>query len=151
MVQNRFSYKAHFFVIVFRNCQQYASLFFIVGVDNSGQENELGILELIHCLVETLDKYFQVSFVFTAALCFRCISFLFDSKIMDDLFVVYLPTLSIIIQTVCELDIMHNLDKTHFILNEVVMNGTIVDANRENVLNLRSLEDKHSNVLTRGA
>jgi hypothetical protein len=33
-------------------------LFFIVGVD-SDEENELGILEFIHALVETLDKYFE--------------------------------------------------------------------------------------------
>mmetsp|Transcript_19674 Transcript_19674/g.32477 ORF Transcript_19674/g.32477 Transcript_19674/m.32477 type:complete len:107 (+) Transcript_19674:374-694(+) len=37
--------------------RRYASLFFIVGVD--GQTNELGVLELIHNLVETLDKYFE--------------------------------------------------------------------------------------------
>ncbi len=43
---------------------------------------------------------------------------------------------------------MHNLDKTHFILDEIVMNGVIVDANRENILRLRQLEDKHSNVTT---
>mmetsp|Transcript_21035 Transcript_21035/g.63287 ORF Transcript_21035/g.63287 Transcript_21035/m.63287 type:complete len:144 (+) Transcript_21035:350-781(+) len=36
--------------------RRYASLFFIVGVD--GDENELAILEFIHCLVETLDRYF---------------------------------------------------------------------------------------------
>lgn len=36
---------------------QYASLFFIVGVGvDSDDENELGVLEFIHCLVETLDK-----------------------------------------------------------------------------------------------
>lgn len=36
---------------------QYASLFFIVGVGvDSEDENELGVLEFIHCLVETLDK-----------------------------------------------------------------------------------------------
>ena len=38
--------------------RRYASLFFIVGVDQDG-ENELGILEFIHALVETLDKYFE--------------------------------------------------------------------------------------------
>ncbi len=43
---------------------------------------------------------------------------------------------------------MHNLDKTHFILDEVIMNGVIVDANRENILRLRQLEDKHSNAIT---
>lgn len=36
--------------------RRYASLFFIVGLD--GDENELAALELIHCLVEALDKYF---------------------------------------------------------------------------------------------
>ena len=37
--------------------RRYASLFFIVGVDI--HENELAILEFIHCLVETFDKYFE--------------------------------------------------------------------------------------------
>ena len=41
------------YTVVYR---RYASLFFIVGVD--GHENELALLELIHCLVETLDRYF---------------------------------------------------------------------------------------------
>ncbi|KAI5067909.1 hypothetical protein GOP47_0016254 [Adiantum capillus-veneris] len=36
--------------------RRYASLFFLVGVD--GDENELAILEFIHCLVETMDRYF---------------------------------------------------------------------------------------------
>lgn len=40
--------------IVYR---RYASLFFIVGVDLF--ENELGILEFIHSLVETFDTYFK--------------------------------------------------------------------------------------------
>ncbi|GBG34003.1 AP-4 complex subunit sigma [Hondaea fermentalgiana] len=74
--------------------RRYASLFFIVGVDQD-EENELGILEFIHCLVETLDKYFS---------------------------------------NVCELDIMFNLEKAHFILNEMVQNGHVVEANKANVL-----------------
>ena len=36
--------------------RRYASLYFIFGVDED--ENELSILEFIHNLVETLDKYF---------------------------------------------------------------------------------------------
>lgn len=39
--------------MVFR---RYASLFFLVGVDE--EENELAILEFIHALVETLDQNF---------------------------------------------------------------------------------------------
>jgi len=37
--------------------RRYASLFFIVGVES--HVNELSILEFIHSLVETLDKYFE--------------------------------------------------------------------------------------------
>eukprot|EP00954_Amorphochlora_amoebiformis_P019256 1331503-Amorphochlora_amoeboformis.AAC.1 len=69
--------------------RRYASLFFIVGVD--GQTNELGILEFIHNLVETLDKYFE---------------------------------------NVCELDIMFNLEKAHFILDEMICNGHIIETNK---------------------
>ncbi|KAG3022281.1 hypothetical protein PC119_g9321 [Phytophthora cactorum] len=60
--------------------RRYASLFFIVGVKDDDSENELGILEFIHALVETMDKYFE---------------------------------------SVCELDIMFNLEKAHFILDEM--------------------------------
>ena len=74
--------------------RRYASLFFIVGVD-SDEENELAVLEFIHALVETLDKYFE---------------------------------------NVCELDIMFNLEKAHFILDEMVMNGYIIETNKANVL-----------------
>lgn len=42
------------FKIVFR---KYASLFFIIGIDET--ENELGIYEFIHNMVEVLDKYFE--------------------------------------------------------------------------------------------
>ena len=38
--------------------RRYASLFFVVAVDND-DENELSVLEFIHSLVETMDKYFE--------------------------------------------------------------------------------------------
>lgn len=90
-------------------CQQviyrrYASLFFIIGVDGD-EENELGILEFIHALVETLDKYFE---------------------------------------SVCELDIMFNLEKAHFIVDEMVNNGHIVEANKSNILKPIALMEKAS-------
>jgi AP-4 complex subunit sigma-1 len=44
--------------------RRYASLFFIVGtkpdighLENENTENELGLLEFIHTLVETMDKW----------------------------------------------------------------------------------------------
>lgn len=84
--------------------RRYASLFFIVGVEQDS-ENELGILEFIHALVETLDKYFE---------------------------------------SVCELDIMFNLEKAHFILDEMVMNGCIVETNKANILKPIALMEKTS-------
>ncbi len=62
--------------------RQYATLYFIFWVDSS--ESELGILDLIHVFVETLDNCFE---------------------------------------SVCELDIIFNMDKVHYILQEVVMGG----------------------------
>lgn len=81
--------------------RRYASLFFIVGVD--GDENELSVLEFIHCVVETLDKYFE---------------------------------------NVCELDVMFNAEKAHFILEEMVSNGNVVETNKMNVLQPLVLMDK---------
>lgn len=45
-------------------------------------------------------------------------------------------------QSVCELDIMFNLEKTHFILDEMILNGYICEGNRENVLKPLLLMDK---------
>lgn len=83
--------------------RRYASLYFIVGVDNDSSGNELAYLEFIHSLVETLDKYFE---------------------------------------NVCELDIMFNIEKAHFILDEMVANGYIVEMNRANILQPLQLMDK---------
>ena len=64
--------------------RRYASLYFIIGLDLEEDINELSMLEFIHNLVETMDKYFE---------------------------------------NVCELDIMFNIEKAHFIMDEMVMNG----------------------------
>ncbi|CAI5534594.1 unnamed protein product [Closterium sp. Naga37s-1] len=83
--------------------RRYASLFFLVGVD--GEENELAVLEFIHCIVETMDRYFG---------------------------------------NVCELDIMFHLEKAYFMLDEMVMNGCVMDTNKLNVLAPIQLMDKSS-------
>ena len=44
----------------------------------------------------------------------------------------------------CELDIMFNLEKAHFILDEMVMNGCIIETNKMNVLAPVQLLDKAS-------
>eukprot|EP00884_Botryococcus_braunii_P004446 jgi/Botrbrau1/14001/Bobra.150_1s0011.1 len=81
--------------------RRYASLFFLVGVDSD--ENELAILEFIHCLVETLDRYFS---------------------------------------NVCELDLMFHLEMAHFVVDEMLMNGCIVETNKQNILAPIQLLDK---------
>ncbi|KAK2567454.1 AP-4 complex subunit sigma [Acropora cervicornis] len=80
------------FKVVYR---RYASLFFIIG-------NELAILEFIHNLVETLDRYF--------------------SNV-----------------------IMFNLDRVHMILDEMIVNGQIVETNKNRILAPVAIFDKAAN------
>ena len=44
-------------------------------------------------------------------------------------------TLDKYFENVCELDIMFNIEKAHFIIDEMVMNGMIVETNKTNILN----------------
>ena len=114
------------FKVIYR---RYASLFFIVGTKadfdvrkssstvalataGGGEksyienyENELGLLEFIHTLVETMDRWAG---------------------------------------SICELDIMYQLEQVHFLLDEMVMNGYIVDTNKSNVLRSIDLMDRES-------
>ena len=55
--------------------RRYASLFFVVAVDGD-DDNELSILEFIHSLVETMDKYFE-------SVCELDVSFLAVKTIID--------------------------------------------------------------------
>jgi AP-4 complex subunit sigma-1 len=82
--------------------RRYASLFFVVAVDGD-EENELSVLEFIHSLVETMDKYFE---------------------------------------SVCELDIMFHIEKAHYIVDEMVTNGCIIENNKTNILKPIALIDK---------
>ena len=44
----------------------------------------------------------------------------------------------------CELDIMFSLEKVHFIVQEMVANGQIVETNMNNILGPLSLLESHS-------
>jgi AP-4 complex subunit sigma-1 len=68
-------------------------------------ENELGLLEFIHSLVETMDRWAG---------------------------------------SICELDIMYQLEQVHFLLDEMVMNGYIVETNKSNILRPIDLMDRES-------
>jgi len=73
--------------------RHYATLYFVFVVDSS--ESELGILDLIQTLVETLDK------------CFR---------------------------NVCELDLVFHVDKVHFIVDEIIMGGMVLETRMPEIL-----------------
>ena len=85
--------------------RRYASLYFIVGIDDE-DSNELGILEFIHAFVEVR--------------CFlRYDGSLIAHQMLDKYF-----------GNVCELDLMFSIDVSHHILDEMVVNGHIVETNR---------------------
>lgn len=46
--------------------------------------------------------------------------------------------------SVCELDIMFNFDKVHFLIDEVISNGCIVEGSSRNVLGPLQLLDQHT-------
>lgn len=46
-----------------------------------------------------------------------------------------METLDKYFENVCELDIMFNIEKAHFIMDEMVMSGYILETNKANILN----------------
>ncbi len=46
--------------------------------------------------------------------------------------------------SICELDIMYQLEQVHFLLDEMVMNGYIVETNKMNVLRPLELMERES-------
>jgi AP-4 complex subunit sigma-1 len=47
-------------------------------------------------------------------------------------------------ENVCELDIMFSIERAHFIVDEMVMNGEILETNKSNILRPILLMDKHA-------
>lgn len=108
--------------------RRYASLFFVVAVDGD-DENELSILEFIHSLVETMDKYFESVCELDVSSCctFLAISFHF---------------LVAKVNCLSTWQIMFHIDKAHYIVDEMVANGCIVENNKANILKPLALMDK---------
>ena len=100
-------------------------MYFIIGIDIDDDINELGMLEFIHNMVETLDKYFEnVCELDVSQHCYchhgRLHSILDRFSLINTAFVV---------------QIMFNIEKAHFIIDEMVMSGYIVETNKTNILN----------------
>ena len=90
--------------------KRYASLFFIAGVDK--EDNELIALEEIHLFVEVLDRYF--------------------GNVRDSS-----PTgLTRLMAQVCELDIIFNFHKAHYIIDELFVGGHLQETSKAEVLRI---------------
>nr|XP_021509861.1 AP-4 complex subunit sigma-1 isoform X1 [Meriones unguiculatus]XP_021509862.1 AP-4 complex subunit sigma-1 isoform X1 [Meriones unguiculatus]XP_021509863.1 AP-4 complex subunit sigma-1 isoform X1 [Meriones unguiculatus] len=108
------------FKLIYR---QYAALFIVVGVNET--ENEMAIYEFIHNFVEVLDEYF--------------------SRVSELDVSFSVPFLMVCGKAHSGPDqIMFNLDKVHIILDEMVLNGCIVETNRTRVLAPLLILDKMS-------
>ena len=88
--------------------RHYATLYFIFCVDSS--ESELGILDLIQVF---LRSSFMENFKF---------------------FQVLVETLDRCFENVCELDLIFHMDKVHFILNEMVMGGMVLETSLQEIV-----------------
>ena len=90
--------------------KRYASLFFIAGVDK--EDNELIALEEIHLFVEVLDRYF--------------------GNVRDSS-----PNgLTRLTAQVCELDIIFNFHKAHYIIDELFVGGHLQETSKAEVLRI---------------
>lgn len=97
-------------------------------------QNELAILEFIHLLVETMDRHFGnvVSLQIWKITKIRTPLSLSQSQFLE------------CVNLQCELDIMFHLEKAHFMLEEMVMNGCIIETSKANILAPIQLMDKAS-------
>lgn len=93
-------------------------------------------MEFIHLLVETMDRHFGnvVSLHNLMQLCVTRSS-------LSSLIAISSSFISFI---QCELDIMFHLEKAHFMLEEMVMNGCVVETGKSNILPPIQLMDKTS-------
>jgi len=46
--------------------------------------------------------------------------------------------------SICELDIMYQLEEVHFLVDEMVQNGFIVETNKQNILRPIALMERES-------
>lgn len=91
--------------------KRYASLFFIAGVDKD--DNELIALEEIHLFVEVLDRYF-------------------GNVRPSSSSSTPMPHSS----QVCELDIIFNFHKAHYIIDELFVGGHLQETSKAEVLRI---------------
>ncbi|XP_075281265.1 AP-4 complex subunit sigma-1 isoform X5 [Opisthocomus hoazin] len=108
-------------------------------LSRSKDQNEMAVYELIHNFVEVLDKYFsrvsELDVSFSVSEIHLCLSLL----VCVPVYAVFIA-LTVKQSRQCRgftnfaLTIMFNLDRVHIILDEMVLNGCIVETNRNRIL-----------------
>uniref|UniRef100_A0A8C2F3I4 Adaptor related protein complex 3 subunit sigma 2 n=1 Tax=Cyprinus carpio TaxID=7962 RepID=A0A8C2F3I4_CYPCA len=95
--------------------RHYATLYFVFCVDSS--ESELGILDLIQNML-----LFTIVYNFVKQ--------------------VFVETLDKCFENVCELDLIFHMDKVHYILQEVVMGGMVLETNMNEIVAQVELQNR---------
>lgn len=118
------------FRVVYR---RYASLFFMVGVDE--EENPLAIMEFIHCMVETMDKWFgnvcELDIMFNIETVRGIVIASFAS---DSLSEKHSPLRSPPASLPCLTAPLPLCLQAHYLLEEMLSNGYIVETNKAAIL-----------------
>jgi AP-4 complex subunit sigma-1 len=138
--------------------RRYASLFFIVGTKpdvSAGDgaentENELGMLEFIHNLVETMDKW-------AGSICevryvskqdqdppYRLLNVILAGPFLSQMSMPRPHHRFLTPFFILQLDIMYSLENVHFLLDEMVLNGYVVETAKLNVLRPIDLMERES-------
>ena len=104
-----------------------------MGIDIDEDINELSMLEFIHNMVETLDKYFENVCELDVSR-FSLVALMRARKERACLGELLLRANHRCL-LVARAQIMFNIEKAHFIIDEMVMSGYIVETNKTNILN----------------
>ncbi|XP_064472072.1 AP-3 complex subunit sigma-2-like isoform X1 [Ornithodoros turicata] len=111
--------------IIYRH---YATLYFVFCVDSS--ESELGILDLIQIREnwKVVENFQYVKFWEKSGSVQNCAVTACAAK------QVFVETLDKCFENVCELDLIFHVDKVHYILNELVMGGMVLETNMTEII-----------------
>ena len=104
--------------------RRYASLYFIIGVENNDDVvSKSHIIRLSFGRVHIRQNN-NLTIYFTIQNELAFLEFIHN----------LVETLDKYFENVCELDIMFNIEKAHFIIDEMVMSGYITETNKANIL-----------------
>jgi AP-4 complex subunit sigma-1 len=120
--------------------RRYASLFFIIGTKpDDGKENTEN--ELGKAKVHTSLYIFIAPFSFSHTVLFHLGG---GPTGMLEFIHTLVECMDKWAGSICELDIMYQLEEVHFLVDEMVQNGMIIETNKTNVLRPIALMERES-------